>query len=176
MRHGEVQQKLTTLSGPYGPLASKPPHVLLGVSMPEDLSFGNQQNVSVATQVTPQLRARTLSHLRPLLQQRENAAQPAAPDPTELLPPRSSLHDREHSTFMTPAVSARAGLTQTCGPGRARTSARASALDMPRQLNQGRQDKDLASGRWVKCLHLVTCRLRAYAMMNAQAAGMLGLH
>lgn len=153
-----MQQNLKKVS--YDPLTSAPPHgahVVLGASMPERLSVGHQQNVSVATQITPQLQARTLSYLRPLLKQRKNVAQSSAPDPSHPLPPRSSLHDRENATFMTPAVSTRAGFAQACGPGHTRTSAPASALDMPCQHSQGRQDKNLASGRYVTCA-VVTSR------------------
>lgn len=153
-RYGEVQQRLT---GPSRDrlLQMAPSHSLHrlhGASMPESLNHGHPPHVSVATQVTPQLHARTLSYLRPVLQPRGTAAAPSSPYLSQALPPRSSLHDRTNGSYVTPHFSARPGFTEPYHTGIARSSAPAGVSEgTMKSVKQGQNAQNRYLARCVLC-------------------------
>lgn len=72
---------------------------------PGSTRYPNQ--VSVMTQVTPQLHARALSHLRPALQPKGTQTGATTSAPSRLVSPFASAHDAAHRTFVTPPISLR---------------------------------------------------------------------
>lgn len=153
-RYGEVQQQLTGPSRdrPLQMAQSHSLHRLQGASMPESFNHGHPPHVSVATQVTPQLHARTLSHLRPVLQPRGTAAAASSPYLSQALPPRSSLRDRTNGSYVTPHLSARPGFTEPYHTGFARSSAPAGVSEgTMKSVQQGQNAQNRYLARCVPC-------------------------